>query len=389
MNGQTQFYNPEPLILRNKNYVCKFLCSPVILVLGILQTVSILISFISSFVTSSMNEDVMAALKLFLEDLLEEEVKVEASSSFSIPLTAIAMAIGFFVMYFSAKNGNKNDGARSGATIHWVIAIISLVACCIAAVALGLSIIVLILSMLKLDTSSYLTFNGRHIVMSDDVYGPLMAVLIIFIVIFAIAITFLLIYGISQFRFASSVRKSLGTTELTAKGAKTCGVMNVISAVFSGFALLGSAIGFFATLFLPETAFQQFDLHIDHSSLITVVGISLISTAISFAYNIYMAKYAFGFHNHVTAAGPNGVNLPMPVIAYAPPVQPAYTAPVQPAYTAPETPVQTPSEPETPEIQEAPAKKAEAAPAFCPECGTPVIEGQLFCAECGTKVTAE
>lgn len=374
MNEQTQFYNPEPLIFRNKNYVCKFLCSPIILVLGILQGVSILISLITSFVASSMYEDVVAALKLFLEKLLEEEVKVEASSSFSIPITAIAMAIGFFVMYFSAKNGNKNDGAKSGATIHWVVAIIALVACCIAAVALGLAIIAIALAIPKLSNSSYIRYNGVITELTDNMKAGLTATFIVCIVILAVVITFALIYGISQFRFASSVRKSLGTTELTAKGAKTCGVMNVISAVFSGFALLGSAIGFFATLFLPENAFQQFDLHIRHSSLITIAGISLISTAISFAYNIYMAKYAFGFHNHITAAGAGGVNLPMPVIAYAPPVQPAYTAP--------EAPVQTPCEPE---VQEAPAEKAEAAPAFCPECGTPVAEGQLFCAECGTK----
>lgn len=384
MNEQNQIFTSDPYTLRNKNYVCRFLCSPVILALGILNAIEAIISIVSNFLTRDVSEEFASALTHLLEDYLDEELTT--TSSFSIPIVPIVMAIGFFVMYFSAKTGDKNDGAKSGSTILWVLAIITLVACSVAAVALLLVIIALALAIPYITNNNLEALYDIPFRFTGDVRGVLMSITIVFIVIFSIIITILLIYGISQFRFASSVRKSLSTPELTAKGARTYGVLSVISSVFSGIGLLGTAIGFFAILTLPDTFIRIEDIYIQRSSLVSVSGISLLTSALSFAYNIYMAKYAFGYHRHIAAAGPNGVNLPMPVIAYAAPVKSVYSAPAQPSESIPVQPEET-------KVEDVPYAQGEtqddAPPAFCPECGTPVVTGQLFCAECGTKVTSE
>ncbi|MBQ4568965.1 MAG: zinc-ribbon domain-containing protein [Ruminococcus sp.] len=427
MYGQNQFYTPDPFIHRNREYVRQFLCKPILLILGILQAVSAVLTIIQSVVTSSMSQSLNQEINRFIVDLTGENVSVADSGSVSIPLMPIALAIAFFTIYFCAKKSNGNF--KAGVTTFWVISIVALVVCIIAAVILGLSIILLLVLLPRMRQELLLPamyYNNSILpnAYNNEVATGITLAFILVVAIMAIALTFILLYGINQFRFASSIRKSISTPYLFANGAKAYGVLHVISSVFSCLGTIGSVIGFFAVMLSSENLSRTLNINMDSDTSIAIMGLSLLSSILTFAYNIYMAKFALGYNKHILAATQGGYEQAAPAVNYsAPSAQPYYQPPVQtaqqpfapvqesapiysesgattilnPEQTAsaptPEYPmsgattVLTP-EPEAvpiPSEDSEPEADKEAVPGFCPECGTPVIPGQAFCSECGTK----
>ncbi len=426
MYGQNQFYNPEPFIYRNKDYLRQFLCKPIVLILGILQAFSALTQLVTSIISANLSNTTKIALAQYLQSIFGDNISIETSNSISINLLPIVLAIAFFTIYFCAKKSNSDY--KPGVTTFWVISIITLVIFIIAAVVLSLAIIVLLVSIpkMKQEFSIYYFYNNilPNTYNNDVTTGLTIAIILIFAILI-IALTLILIYGISQFKFASSMRKSITTPYLFANGAKTYGVLHVIFSVFSCLGTIASVIGFFAVLFAADSFSRTIGVNLEKSTSISLAGLNMLSSVCAFAYNIYMAKFALGYNKHILAAGQGNYNQPSPAASYnAPPAQPYCQPPVQaapqpfasvqgpaPVYSeSGATTVLHPEQPATestppvysesgattvlkpkPEVEPTlskeskPAADKEAVPAFCPECGTPVIPGQAFCSECGTK----
>lgn len=395
MYTQNQFYNPEPLIYRNKHYVRQFLGSSTILILGIIQTITSLLNLFSLFLPMA---DLSDTISQFMKETTGENVNISFSNSSSFSLMPIAFAVCFYLIYFCARSKRKNSAIKGSVTFFWALCIVQLVLSSLAAAAFTL--LISLLAILIPNIGRFMNMSMDQSYTGADITAATSAVSIVLVIllIFLAAITaFMLFYSINQLRFAASIRNSISTPELSAKGAKATGVSYVIFSVFTSLGLVISAIFFFVGLFAPESSLIIFGLPYTKSTFVSIYGISLISNFIGLAYYIYMAKFAFGYNKHILAAGPNGCNLPMPVIAYNPaPEQPVNQATETQFDTTPEAPAQeeetTAQEEETSATPEAECtyepQPADAAyvPAFCPHCGTPVAEGHSFCSGCGNKL---
>ncbi len=374
MYEQNPYNNPMLLINRNKNYVHQFLCSPVILILGILQAAAAALSLFSSFLISAASKEFAGMLnELFasLNEAYPTEVNFTASDlSISIPVLPIILAVAFFLMYFSAKSKKDSNGAANGATILFITSILSVIGASLFALLFVILAIVMILAGSYLTGGSVVTAYG--ITNSADLAAAQSAISVVYILLIgfmALCVAWLFVSSISYLKFTSSIKKSLTTAELLAKGAKTYGVINVISAIFSGIGMVISIILFFAALFVSEI-----------SPLAILAGIYATSNLLSFIYTIFNAKFAFGYNKHIAAAGPNGMYLPMPVVEYAP----AQTEPVYSVPTAEES--TTTPEADTDQSTQSAEATTESPMHYCAGCGAPVAEGQRFCANCGRSV---
>ncbi len=418
MHGQNPFYNPEPLIYRNKHYVKQYLATPAVLILAILQTIAIVLSLLSSVFSAANSEAFSNAMASIMQDSFGENVNFSVSTSTSLPLLSAAFGVCFFLLYFCARSKKENSAVKGSVTFFWVLSIIQLVGNCLISALFVLLIFVMLLiipsTMYLLNTYSYQ--QSIYDAESASVADIFTIVMIIFFVIMAAIVAFILFFSINHLRFAASVRKSVSTPELSSKGAKGTGVAYVIASVFSAVGLLFGAIIFFAAFFIPEVNHINSNATFGKDALLSIGASCLISYFINLANYVYMAKFAFGYRKHIDTAGPGGSYLPIPVMQInSAPAQTYYQpAPAQPvtgavtqeqnSYPAPtaDFALATEAEPSLcaepaaesvtdihedaeSESTNTPDASQNEFPRFCSNCGVPTVKGQFFCSNCGTK----
>ncbi len=383
------FFYPNPLIQRNKQYVRQYLSSPIVLILAILLSVQILLGIISSVVFSPKAADLGELFVNYLESSLGDEITFSASTSVSIPVTTIVLAVAFFLMYFGAKKNSQKATDENGTTLYWVIAILQLIGSILAIAIYILAVLAIffLIGNLKADVSDAGLDGGFSTYSSEASVATAFIIALTILMTALIAVVF--VYAISELRFASSLKKSLTTVELRAKGAKTYGVFNVIFSVFSCFGVIFNAIAFFAVIFAAKDLTNAIGGSANEGAYIAFMAINLISSVVSFANCIYTAKFALGYSKHIAAAGPYGCNLPMPVAVYdatAPqPIQQVSVEqnipnPYPPAETTPETSANAPT------VDNTNTQTSQTTTNVCPQCGTLVAAGHSFCSNCGTKI---
>lgn len=362
------------LIMRNRQYVKQYLGKPITLAIPIVILAVAVISGFMSFVVFAIG---MGEWLADVGSWMSQDTGVDFTfnvSPSSLSLMTIVMCVAMFIIHSKSKNQDPSSMPNGGVTTFWVWSIITLVQDII-------SCVVLVFVPIIFGAIFSLAFNRMAYV--GETSGPeggiiALAIGLLFFV-FAIMIFVILFKSINRFRFASSIRKSITTEDLTSKGAVPYAVMNIITAVFG---VIGNAIafGFIGVLNeywseLMQGGAGYTDIPVLPESFMSIMGISLVASTLSLLEPVLMGVFALGYSKHIKAAGVGGSNLPMPEYQQTAPVQTAYqpAAPVETVnpYAAPAVNPIPPVEVAAPELG-APVVENESEPVAQPEVATPV-----------------
>lgn len=272
-------FNPYEYNMQTvKNYFKR----PLMLFWGIIKIVSIVLSTVVSAVygttiVSRMMEEYYRNVpgnNIFQGTKTTVEIP-------SIPVIAVLTIVAILIIYFKSKNPSPQSNPKSGFTMNWVIAIIGLVGNILALAVMLLALFVL-----------FFAFMGSY--NEDAVYALLIVVPII-----------TLIAGIGLFstvnnvRYWSSVRKSAGGLELTAKGASPYAVMCIITGTFSALVSVGLMILAISGSMYAITGFTYYTISLPFivlsviSSVVSVVDV-FTDGIIAFGYAGYIKKIKSG-----------------------------------------------------------------------------------------------
>ena len=332
------------------------------------------------------------------------------SAIFSLIISGLLVA-AFLIIYFKSKNPLPNANPRAGFTILQVFTIIQLVLICLFS-CLALFVIIIGFMMIAFGSAtSYTGFNFRYN-FGDRYYTSTdatlaFAIMIFVVLIFAVVITLLLMWSISAVRLVGSVKKTIDTPQVTVKGAKLFGVLNIVFGVFSCFGALSSMFAMFGTSTYGLYSYPA-------SNAFSVVAcLSFVSAVCSSVYMLLLGTLSLGYDKYIR----NYLQTMQPPMA--PPFQAAAGAPVpppagnpyqqsvnpytqerQPAPPFPPAPAVKPKEqneePKAEEPAESAAETSTMEPAgaqspvenkaACPACGQPVRAEDIFCDRCGYKL---
>lgn len=400
--NQQYLLNPEaPVVTRNRNYIKEFLAKPYLLIAGILIIASTVLSSVVSIVQTAAMIPFFEKFNEFANQMSNGDVSFSVSGNISLGnIASILLIVSLIAMYVASRKQEKPDAPKGAVTAFHIWAVLSMIGDFITA---GLFLLCPLLFGLvftliaKADTSAF----G---VAPIDIPGRVIFVTIAICSIIFIAYAVLyIIKGISGFRFGSSLKNSISTPELSAKGCKAFAVTSIINCVFVAFCSIISSL---ATLALPsiESPASDFDLMFEAYKAIpmdVIAVCTVISTILSLVTPVCLAIFALRYKKHIENAGENGCNLPAPApfvpvqtpqAAYASNTPaPQQTAPAQPATdTDNENPYAeafTTPEPADPASVQVPAQEnTPPAPKFCNMCGHPVKPEQNFCNGCGHKL---
>ena len=173
------------------------------------------------------------------------------------------------------------------------------------------------------------------------------------------------------------------TVELSRSGAKTFGVLCVISAVFSGLGLLSS----FASLFSSSNElYTRLGIEISSDKILPMV-FSVLTQAVALAILIFRAKLALGYAKYIDSKK----------YGYDEPVNPEGPAPYVPyGVGVGSSSQQNPYTYLTQQNEDSPTVDVsdvnpymddfnQTAP-VCPKCGAPVDSTSPFCGQCGARL---
>ena len=392
-----------------------------VLAVGIFTAILAAVEFISMFfitpaANNFLNNGILNGQYSNIEDYLRILQDAMSSGNYSSAIFSLLVSgllvAAFLIIYFKSKNPMPNANPRAGFTILQVFTIIQLVFICIAA-CFALFVIIIAFMMIAFGSASSTTGNGFRYNFGSDYYASTDAtlavgVMVIVVLVFAVVFALLLMWSISAVRLVGSVKKTIDSPQVTVKGAKLFGVLNIVLGVLSCF-------GAFSSLFAIFGVNTQGVFSAPASSAFSAFAfLSFVSAACSSVYILLLGTLSLGYDkyikNHLQSVQP-----PM-----APTFRPVSGAPVPPPagnpyqqqplnpYTQAQRPVSPfpPAPPVTPEgIKEepraeepadnppepAPAEPADAeAPvvskAACPGCGHPVRGEDIFCERCGYKL---
>lgn len=327
------------------------------------------------------------------------------SAIFSLLISGLLVA-AFLIIYFKSKNPLPNSNPRAGFTILQVLTIIQLVLICLF-FCLALFAIITIFMMIAFGSANpYTGFNFRYN-FGDRYYTSAdaslaFAIMIFVALIFAVVITLLLMWSISAVRLVGSVKRTIDTPQVTVKGAKLFGVLNIVFGVFSCFGALSSMFDMFGISTYGLYSYSAFN------AFSTLACLSFVRAACNGVYMLLLGTLALGYNKYMKSLL-ESVQPPL-----TPPFQPLSGAPVPPPtenpyqqkpvnpYDSPFPPAQ-PVNPREQKEQPKPEKPAESAanasptePAdaqapvesrpACPGCGHPVRAEDIFCERCGCKL---
>lgn len=348
-------YNPYAA---NVEIVKGYLKGGKTLILGVLNLLSIAVSFITLFVFSS--EAYLNSYTDMLRDLGIDPSQLglatagsammsssKASMIFTTTVSSVftlLAAIGFIVMFAKSRNDDPSSNPSSGAGILRVLSLIGFICAIIVVVLL---VILFVLAYFFLDSLvSYANLDSS----AATVLWIGCGVLILIVSIFYLIIT------ASCKNFYRSIKRSLTTVDLHTKGSVAFGVFNIIGAIFMGLSLVGSLISVIS-------AFSAATLTSALASGITFIT-CVMTAAFALGYNSYIKEQKLSYaapHD----GGPSGAYFPSDYNnAPNPYAAPRQDKPYQDNYAN---------------------YNAPQSPAVCPNCGAPT-DGSPFCSNCGTKL---
>lgn len=310
----------DPRIIKNTDYLKEYFKKKTTLVIAISYGLSILLS-LASMITALLpsafrslraltGEGVYGATGNFAPSLI---VRLA-----TLPLLILPFLIflGFLLLYIKSKNSSPASSPKGGAAVLKAVGTISLV--------LGifdtflLLLIPILFAFMPYATSKLYRFDFPYDTFSQNpesapiIMGAVFAGIVFLIV--APFIVYLLLSVIFEFRFFSSIRKSLVTSNLTSKGSVGFGVMQIISCISTAFTNVSLLI-LYIIYAVSDTSrmshmlsFNSMDLF---SSVVSTV-IILLSLAVGLVSGIAMAKFAFGYNKHIKSVPENFHDTPKP-----------------------------------------------------------------------------
>lgn len=328
-----------------------------ILTLGILQIISVVLTFVLS-ASVSYTAIIYSLMEFFSKQGISVPSELRKAllsySSSSAIITAVISsiipvltAVAFFLLFAKSRNTSESSSPIAGATILHVLAVISMVFTIIGVIVIGIAYVVLFIggvSAVNRYASSYT--------------GGVVVVMIILGIVYAAYAFISIFYAASCKNFYRSVKRSMTTTELESKGAVPYGVFSIILAVFSVFSMI------YYMVISPQAAAIIF------ISYVVTILIQIFTAIMTLGYNKYIKNQKMGINTAPYGAAP------MNAAPSAPYNMPDYAAPQQqnPVYGAP-----------VPPANEQPAP-AQPQALYCPNCGAKTEPGAPFCPNCGTKL---
>lgn len=329
----------DPHIIKNTNYLKEYFKKKTTLVIAISYGLSILLS-LASMITALL-PSALRSLRA-----LTGEYVYGATGNFApsqlVQLATLPMLIlpflsflGFLLLYIKSKNSSPASSPKGGAAVLKAVGTISLVLGIFETFVLLL--IPILFAFMPYATSKLYRFDFPYDTFSQNpeaapiVMGAIFAGIVFLIV--APFIVYLLLSVIFEFRFFSSLRKSLVTSNLTAKGSVGFGVMNIISCVFTTLVtgtsillyVLNTAFGIRGILPLRNTSLGTAS---SFTSIVSII-ILVLSLALSLVSGIAIAKFAFGYNKHIKSVPENFHDTPKPYyyrekVTYAPAEEPVF-----------------------------------------------------------------
>lgn len=302
--GQTTLASPS-------SHICQFLKKPVIFVIGLFSTVSVLLTLIGEIILYCLIGKLFDSLSPYISSSSEiaayQFFKNFLSTYVIVILTistvlALLSSIPYLIMYFRSKGGKKPTGS---VTVLQVVSIISLIGACFLVLMALLYIIIFATSASMLSAvSSSSGMYGSTTTSGAVAFIPLMIVIIMLSVIAAINLA----YAINYVRLAFSAKSILRDESSKLKGASFIGVINVISAVFQILGTISSIIMVISILASPSTAFataKYGSTTIDMlpeiiNALIASMIILCIASVLNCIVIISKAVAAFGAKRHMS-----------------------------------------------------------------------------------------
>ncbi len=404
MYENQNYYNPYA---QNIAIVKEYLKKPIVLTIGILYIVSIVFSLITAVSMGSSFGNFFDSIFTLSSELYEytaEEQQVMSlftNSGFFSTMMICAMipsiimtglfVLAYFLMYFKSKNPNPDVSPKGGATILFVMSIISLVGTIIASLVLVLYAVIFVIFGIVAAADPSIAGDGGVV---------LLIVFIIFALLMLGIAAITLVYSISNMNFYNSIRKSLSSVTLTHKGAGVYGVFSIIYGGMSVFSAISTMfygpLMKFMTSMVPQEEMVGFPTEI-FDSLGSMYTLSGLAALVSSVMMILCGIFALGYKKHInryinTYAGEQMPEQPMTAPAYN---QPSYS---QPQYTQPEYTQPTYSEPQYTQPQytqpdytndyqqNAPDSDQTTLLYSCPRCGSACKDADVFCNICGYKI---
>ena len=378
------------------------LSRPKVLVLGILYIVSAVLGVIYTLLINANTNLIAQTVFSYLESygismgsandaIGSLNSNISASTIMSAAVSAIItllFAAGFILMYVKSRNLSPESSPKSGVTILYVFAVISLVLTILGVI--GAVIVVLLFSYLFIAQTSGSGSSESVVQSLETTYGvtsgAITAVLIILGVIVLLAIAYALFIAINRVRFYGSVRNSMQSIELENKGASPYGAACVINAIFTAFSITGMF-----TIFSVLTSSHVY------TPIVTIFVISLLNTVLSAVMLIVEAAIAFSYKKHIdnikfgySDAGDQGFHPGIPYDARAnggygrnSGTHFADSSPRRDVYSVDQS--RQGVNPYNDGFSDAASPQRQSAPPVCPFCGAP-DDGSTFCSNCGAKL---
>ena len=322
---------------QNIDIVKGFFRKPIILVTAILA----LLSFVLDATAGSQR--VMNSIPL---DKLFNNTSNAFISTPNINLLSLLTAVAFLLFYLMSRN--EKSQLKAPAVMFKVSAIIQLVA-----ISIGLA------ALIVCAVAFSFVLQPSDAALSIPLTAFTTSLLLIVVLIVG---AFVLTLAISQLRYANSIRKSLTSVYISAKGATLFGIMNII-----GIAIEVVTYTINLPTMLSATALPMSMLQI--CSFVISVAAGIMFSVVAIKYGSYIKNLTGRF-----------VTEPQQPVTEEPsaeqPVQNVQTVPIQ---------QYIPGIPSPSEVPQAPTAQSQQT-IICKNCGEQLGPDDYFCNNCGTPI---
>lgn len=294
------------------SHLCQYLKKPVIFTIGLLSTLSTILSLAAGIILSGTLNTAFGFLAPYINSSQKTAFEF-AKNFFSTYMLVIVVistvmallaSVPYIIMFFKSRGGKNPTGS---VTVLQVIAIINLIGACFSALVVVLYFFIFAFAA-SFITSASSSFNLYSSSSTSARAGISIAVLIIFFIISSIVIALNLAYCINKVRLACSAKKILTDSETKLKGAGFVGVMNIIMSIFQILSSITLIIMVIALLASPSSAyatvrFNGISINVLPEIIDTVVVILVIACVVSVLSSAVMIAKAiatFGAKRHMS-----------------------------------------------------------------------------------------
>lgn len=293
------------------SHLCQYLKKPVVFTIGLLSTLSAILSLAVGVILSGTLNTAFGLLAPYINS--SQATAFEFAKNFFSTymlvivvistIMALLASVPYIIMFFKSRGGkNPTDSV----TVLQVIAVINLVGACFSTLVVVLYFFIFAFAASFISSSSSFNLYGSSSTSAGA--GVSIAVLIIFFIIFSIVIALNLAYCINKVRLASSAKKILNDCETRLKGAGFVGAMNVIMSISQILSSITLIIMVIALLASPSSAYAT--AHFNGTSInvlpeiintvVIILIIACVVSVLSSAVMIAKAIAAFGAKRHMS-----------------------------------------------------------------------------------------